>query len=192
MILLSFYCLFFVTGCCSSRYSYYIYKSKGESALKAKNYKKAKNFYSIIYKNESSAKTLDKSRICWAFYRLGVIAELTNDMERAKGYYWGDSIDEGFYDSERLVSWYAKAGWIQIDEKETPRSLEEILEFEKTEPREGNSELPVEIKKEIIVQKKEYKFVSQANSENGEITATYNRSQTLPPADAPAPFKVYR
>lgn len=190
-LILSAFVLLVMTGCCSSKYSYIIYKNKGETALKAKKYKKAQNYYSIIYKNESKSKNINTEHTNWAFYRLGVIAELSGDLKRARGYYWGDAIDEGFYSNERLISWYAQAGWKQMDEKETPRTLDEILEFEKTEPPEQEEEAPIERKKEIIVPKKRRVTNVQKPNTTGVITKTYNRSVTPPDPDAPEPFKVY-
>ena len=51
--------LFLLTGCCGGRYSYYTYRKKGEEALIAKNYKKAQNYYSTIYTNESKKTNAD-------------------------------------------------------------------------------------------------------------------------------------
>ena len=178
-----------LTGCCSSKYSYFVYKKKGESALMAKDYKKAQNYYSVIYKNESKSDNPNTERTNWAFYRLGVIAELMGDVNRARGYYWGDSIDEGFYANERLIGWYAQAGWTRMDETDTPRTLDEILAVEATEPPEATEEAPVERKKEIIVQKKKH-VVNNRPSTTDVITKTYNRSVTQPAPGTPGPFKV--
>ena len=184
----------FLDGCCSPRYNYYIYKKKGENALLAKNYKKAQNFFSVIYKKESEANDIDTERTTWAFYRLGVIAELSGNLKMAKGYYWGDSIDDSFYDNQRLVNWFAQNGWKQIDEKNKARTLEEILEFEKTEPPEEkeDDEGYVERKKEEIIPKTD----NRPNFERyidttGIVTLTYTDSRTPPPEDVPEIFKVY-
>ena len=181
--------LVLLSGCCSAKYSYYTVRKKAEQALLAKDYKKAKNLYSLIYTNETKAKKVDTERTTWAFYRLGVISELTGDIKMARGYYWGDAMDDGFYEGHRLTAWFAQAGWKQMDELETSRTLDEILEFEKTEPEEEPA--PVERKKEIIVPKKV--TVNQVHSVDttGVITATYNRSKTPPKKSTPAPFKVY-
>lgn len=185
---LSVVILIFMTGCCASKYSYFTYRKKGEAALMAKDYKKAQNYYSIIYKNESKSEKINTERTNWAFYRLGVIAELMGDVKRARGYYWGDAIDEGFYANERLIGWYAQGGWTRMDETDTPRTLDEILEFEKTEPPEVE-EAPVERKKEIIVQTRKRAVINRPNTD-GVITKTYNGSVTPPAPGTPEPFRV--
>ena len=185
--------LLFETGCCSGRYSYYIYKKKGEEALLAKKYKKAQSYYSIIYKNESSMEKIDKEKTTWAFYRLGVIAEVSGDIKMAKGYYWGDAIDDGFYEDQPLTNWFAQAGWTQLDEYDSPRTLEEILEFEKTTPPENEEVSNTDRKKEIIFSKKDNKpSTNIANNESsGKIIKTFSRSESLPPRGTPKPLKVY-
>ena len=193
----------FVLGCCESKYNYYTCRKKGEEALLAKKYKKAQNYYSIIYTNETKNETLDTERTNWAFYRLGVIAELSGDLKMAKGYYWGDAIDDGFYEEQPLISWFAQAGWNQLDENNIPRTLEEILEFEKTTPptyEEGGEDesttTTADRKKQIILPKK-YSSSENINgsNENGEnkgvIRKTYKRSKHMPPYGTKPPFKVY-
>ena len=49
-------CFLFLTGCCSPQYSYYNCRKRGEEALIAKKFIKARNYYSLIYKNENKAK----------------------------------------------------------------------------------------------------------------------------------------
>lgn len=196
ILLLTFISLsIMILGCCDSKYSYYICRQKGEEALLAKKYKKAQNYYSIIYTNESKNEVVDKERTTWAFYRLGVIAEVTGDLKMAKGYYWGDDIDDGFYAEQPLVNWFAQAGWNQLDEKNCPRTLEEILEFEKTTPPENDDENITERKKEVIIPKQklenQYKNNSGKENTNGVITKTYNKSKNLPPNRTPLPMKVY-
>lgn len=181
----------FVSGCCSGRYSYYSYKVKAEEALKKKDYKKAKNYYSIIYNNEKKVENINRERTTWAFYRLGVISEVSGDLDLARGYYWGDSIDEDFYEGEALTNWFARAGWKQMDEKKTPRTLEEIFEFEKTEPKEEET-VVVERKKEDIRPKRTLSaYPPRRPNKTGVITKTYNRSRTPPERGTPEPFKVY-
>ena len=158
VLFLSF--LFLINGCCSSRYSYNFYRKKAEEALRAKDYKKAQNYYSIIYSNESKRSVIDREKTTWAFYRLGVIAEVTGNIKLAKGYYWGDSIDEGFYEDQRLTNWFAQAGWEQLDELNSPRTLEEILEFETTEPPE-EEDFSVEKKKTIVVPTKKNEGIQE-------------------------------
>lgn len=187
-------CIFLLNGCCKSKYSFYLYHKKGEEALLSKNYKKAKNYYSIIYEKETKMKKIDKYKTNWAFYRLGVISELTGDLKRAKGYYWGDSIKDGFYSEQKLISWFAQAGWKQIDEKNKARTLDEILALEKTKPIEVSEDEIVEndIEKEVIVQKKSYSPSPRRNINSSTgVIKSYSDSRILPPDDAPEPFKFY-
>lgn len=184
--------LFLTTGCCSTKYSYYIYKKKGEEALLAKKYKKAQNYYSIIYTNESKKENVDREKTTWAFYRLGVIAEVSGDIKMAKGYYWGDAIDDGFYEDQPLTNWFAQAGWTQLDEYDSPRTLEEILEFEKTTPPEDEEMGTTDRKKEVILPKKSDKpKVNITNDSSGTLIKTFSRSKSLPPRGTPKPMKVY-
>ena len=108
----------------------------------------------------------------------------------AKGYYWGDAIDEGFYEESKLTSWLAQAGWDQVEECNAPRTLEEILEFESAEPPE--EEDFTERKKDIIIPNKN-KDVSKLNknpNKKGIITRTVNKSRIRPRRNAPEPMKV--
>ena len=188
-LILVFISVFLFSGCCGSKYNYYTYRSKAEEALIAKNYKKAQNYYSIIYTNESKKSNVDTEKTTWAFYRLGVISEVTGNLKMAKGYYWGDAIDEGFYDDNRLTSWFAQAGWEQLDEKNMPRTLEEILEFETTEPPEEDF---VERKKDIVIPKKnDEKSNMDGNKKNkGIVTQTINKSRIRSRRNSPDPLKV--
>ncbi len=182
--------LFLLTGCCGGRYNYNSYRKKGEEALLAKNYKKAQNYYSTIYTNESKKPNADIEKTRWAFYRLGVIAEVTGNLKMAKGYYWGDAIDEGFYDESKLTNWLAQAGWDQVEECNEPRTLEEILELESAEPPEEGDF--TERKKDIIIPNKN-KDVSKLNklpNKKGIITRTVNKSRIRPRRNAPEPMKV--
>ena len=190
LLILAFSFLFLLVGCCGSKYNYYIYKKKGEEALLAKNYKKAQNYYSTIYTNESKKSKVDIEKTRWAFYRLGVIAEVTGNLKMAKGYYWGDAIDEGFYDEHKLTSWLAQAGWDQLDEGNPPRTLEEILELETSEPpEEGDFS---DRKKDIIIpqKNKEVSHLDNRSSKKGIITRTANKSRIRPRRNAPEPMKV--
>lgn len=182
--------LFLLTGCCGGRYNYYNYRKKGEEALIAKDYKKAQNYYSTIYTNESKKPNADIEKTRWAFYRLGVIAEVTGNLKMAKGYYWGDAIDEGFYEESKLTSWLAQAGWDQVEECNAPRTLEEILEFESAEPPE--EEDFTERKKDIIIphKNKEVSSLNNRSKKKGIITRTVNKSRIRPRRNAPEPMKV--
>lgn len=194
----------FMTGCCSnSNYDYQLYRKRGEDALLAKKYIKAKNYYSVIYEKESKKKKKDKDseKTNWAFYRLGVIAELTGDLKRAKGYYWGDSIKSGFYADQKLIGWFAQTGWKQIDEKNKARSLEDILAFEKTRPleakKEDNEEEEEEIEKEVIIPKKTYTAPRREfrnyndNDKEGGVRLIRDTTIPPPPFDAPDIFQFY-
>lgn len=177
-----------LTGCCEAKYNYYSYKKKAEEALLAKDFKKAKKLFSVIYTNETKRKTVNAEHTTWAFYRLGVVAELTGDIDMARGYYWGDRMDEGFYEEFPQTNWFAQGGWKQMDEIGTSRTLEEILAFEKTSP--SKEEPVVERKKEEIVPKK-YSAPKLRPDTTGIITKTYNRSRTRPDNDTPQPMMVY-
>ena len=188
MIVFSF--LILLTGCCGARYNYYAYRKKGEEALIAKNYKKAQNYYSTIYTNESKKANADIEKTRWAFYRLGVIAEVTGNLKMAKGYYWGDAIDEGFYDESKLTWWLAQAGWDQLEECNTPRTLEEILELESSDPPEEVDSS--ERKKDIIIPQKnnDVSHLNNNSNKKGIITRTVNKSRIRPRRNAPEPMKV--
>ncbi len=180
-------------GCCNTKYNYYIYKKKGEEALRAKNYKKAQSYFSLIYTNETSNEKVDTDKTTWAFYRLGVIAEVSGDLKMAKGYYWGDAIDEGFYSVNSQVNWLAQAGWNQLDGKNIPRTLEEILELEKSSPPAEDEHQATERKKEIIIQKKNSGNIKYKNNDgNSEgVKKVVNDSKKLPPKSFPEPFRVF-
>ena len=188
-------CFLFLTGCCSPQYSYYNCRKRGEEALIAKKFIKARNYYSLIYKNENKAKKVNEERTTWAYYRLGVIAEVSGDLKLAKGYYWGDSLREGFYDHYPQTGRLAKIGWKNIDDNKSARTLESILELEKNS--ENEIEIPeqevIERKKEVIVPKKNSFISSNDYLKNTEdvIIKTYSDSRTPPPRNDPEPYQVY-
>ena len=179
-----------LAGCCGGRYNYNNYRKKGEEALRAKNYKKAQDYYSTIYTNESKKTNADIEKTRWAFYRLGVIAEVTGNLKMAKGYYWGDAIDEGFYDESKDTGWLAQAGWDQLEEYDMPRTLEEILELESAEPPEEVDF--TERKKDIIIpnKNKDVSYLNNSSNKKGIITRTVNKSRKRPGRNAPEPMKV--
>ena len=176
---------------CGRSYSYYSFKARGEEALKAKEYERAKDIYAAIYQYEKLARKQEFEHVAWAFYRLGVINELLGEIRFAKGYYWGDSIDEGFYAPESRIEWFAENGWEWLDQDKAPRSLERILELEKTRrPSKSKKAFgqkriiksaPVEIKKRIDTEP----------APAHQPTRIFNRSRTPPPSYLPEPFKVY-
>ncbi len=188
-------CFLFITGCCSPKYSYYNCRKRGEEALIAKKYIKARNYYSLIYKNENKAKNVNEERTTWAYYRLGVISEVSGDLKLAKGYYWGDALREGFYDDYPQTGRLAKIGWKHIDENESARTLESILELENQSLDENEipEEEVIERKKEVLVPKKNSFISSKDNIKNTDevIIKTYSDSRTPPPRNDPEPYQVY-
>lgn len=174
-------------GCCSN-YRYLRVKNKAENALEKKDFEKAKDLYSLIYQKESEADPPKVEKLTWAFYRLGVINELMNETNLAKGYYWGDRIDEGFYASEPRIEWYAEAGWQWLDQNNPPRALKEILELEKKGRPAGKR--VVRRKKEVKVRKRLPKN-SPSNLPGNSPTRVFNRSLTPPSPSTPEPFRVY-
>ena len=190
-ILLFLFLLIFILGCCSPKYNYMLCRKRGEEALLDKKYIKARNYYTLIYTNEKKNSTIDITRTTWAYYRLGVIAEVSGNLKLAKGYYWGDSISEGFYDENPEISRLAKTGWKLIDENNKARTLEEILEFENTKPEEDKKEEVIERKKEVIIPKNIKFFAPRFIDRSGETTKTYSDSRTPPPYDDPEPYQVY-
>ena len=186
-------CLF-LTGCCSPKYNYYNCRKRGEESLRAKKFIKARNYYSLIYKNENKEKFVNEDRTTWAYYRLGVIAEVSGDLKLAKGYYWGDALKEGFYDQFPKTEKLAKIGWKHIDEKKSARTLESILELEKNsideEPKK--EDVYIERKKEEIVPKKNtFRKSNVQNISEDVIIKTYSDSRTPPPRRDPEPYQVY-
>lgn len=182
--------LFAVTGCCRS-YSYNKYKSMAEEALRKRNFKKARELYSTIYRRENKPDGADKSRTTWAFYRLGVIAEILGDLRMAKGYYWGDKIDEGFYEEFPDTDWLAQAGWNWLDEGNQPRTLDVIFELE-ARGRPVEKTVTERKKREIVVpEKAETRRPDTFDIINSKPQRSFNRSLTPPPANAPQPFRVY-
>lgn len=140
-----------ITGCCS-KYNYSIYMKEVEQQLKNKKYKKAKNLLSYAYKEESKKSSDDNfEKRAWIFYRLGVVHELLGDLDIAKGYYWGDSFEEGYYKKEPKIAWLAQTGWVNIDNAMPTRTYDEILALEAKEPPKK------EVKKEKKIVKRKAK-----------------------------------
>ena len=195
MFSVAFVWLVLLSGCCGTNYSYYVFKKKGEAALLSKNYKKAQNYFSVIYQNESKSNYVDREKTTWAYYRLGVIAELMGDLKRAKGYYWGDAIDSSFYAGIRLVNWYAQSGWKYLDGNSEARTLEEILELEKTEPPEivEEDEEESERKKEVIIPKKNvYRHIYRKTTESSDYPKKVpSQLRVSPSPDEPEVFQVF-
>jgi len=163
-----------------------------EEALRKRNLKKARELYATIYRRENKPEgSADKSRTTWAFYRLGVIAEILGDLRMAKGYYWGDKIDEGFYEEFPDTDWLAQTGWNWLDEGNPPRTLDVILELE-ARGRPVEKAATERKKREIIVPEKTAERRPDAfDMINSKPQRSFNRSLTPPPANAPQPFRVY-
>ncbi|OGK05628.1 MAG: hypothetical protein A2W80_02955 [Candidatus Riflebacteria bacterium GWC2_50_8] len=178
-----------LTGCCGG-YDYSTYRSQAEYALAKQNFKKAKELYSMIFNQESKLDPVDLEKITWAFYRLGVIAEVTGDVRMALGYYWGDKIDEGYYQKYARLDWLAQQGWNWLDAGNAPRSIETILDLEENgrQPQEAISERR---KKEIVVNRERERYDRPNVSKDNRPRATFNRSLTPPPPNAPGPFRVF-
>jgi hypothetical protein len=178
---------------CGGTYRYYSYKSRAEEALRKKDFETAKDLYAIIYQQEKAAQKQDKEKICWAFYRLGVINELLGEKVLAKGYYWGDSLEEGFYAGQNQIEWFAEAGWSWLDQGNPSRSLSEILELEK--------KLRPARRKVALKKKKKIKAVTmplapvrsqiQNPLPGDKPVRVFNRSLTPPPPSFPEPFRVF-
>jgi len=178
-----------VSGCCGG-YSYAKYKSQAEYALSKKNFKKAHELYSMIFNQESKLNDVDMEKVTWAFYRLGVIAEVTGDVRMALGYYWGDKIDEGYYQDNTRLAWLAQQGWDWLDTGNPPRSIETILDLE--ENGRPPDTLSVERKKkEVVVSREPVRYEKPNRRKDNRPRATFNRSLTPPPANARGPFKVF-
>lgn len=178
-----------LTGCCGG-YDYSTYRSQAEYALAKQNFKKAKELYSMIFNQESKLDPVDLEKITWAFYRLGVIAEVTGDVRMALGYYWGDKIDEGYYQKYARLDWLAQQGWNWLDAGNAPRSIETILNLEENgrQPQEAISDRK---KKEIVVNRERERNDRPNVSKDNRPRATFNRSLTPPPPNAPGPFRVF-
>jgi len=178
-----------VAGCCGG-YSYAKYKSQAEYALVNKNFKKAHELYSMIFNQESKLAEVDMEKVTWAFYRLGVIAEVTGDVRMALGYYWGDKIDEGYYQNYIRLAWLAQQGWDWLDAGNPPRSIEVILDLEENgRPPET---LSVERKKkEVVVSREPERYEKPVRNKDNRPRATFNRSLTPPPSGARGPFRVF-
>jgi hypothetical protein len=134
LVVLCVISLWLVTTGCGSKYNYYMYTKNAEEALKKGDFKKAEKLISYAYTTEKNAKDYSFEKCAWLFYRLGVIAEVSNSLLHAKGYYWGDQIEPNFYDKDRRIAWLAKTGWEYLDNNNSGRSLAMILELERLEP----------------------------------------------------------
>lgn len=179
-----------LVGCCGG-YGHAKYKSQAEYELSRKNYKKAAELYSMIFNYETRQEPVDMEKVTWAFYRLGVIAEVTGDVRMALGYYWGDKIDESYYQDFVRLSWLAQKGWDWLDAGNRPRTIEKILDLEE------NGRLPEVVaserrKKEIVVTREQDRYERPVTrNKSNRPQATFNRSLTPPPPNALGPFKVF-
>lgn len=187
MLLAGIFILGLLPGCRTS-YKYFTFKSQAEAALARGDLKKTRELYSVIYQQEGSAEKIDTERTTWAFYRLGVVAEVSGDIRMAKGYYWGDKIDEGFYQEHARVDWLAQSGWNHLDEGNAPRSLEEILALESSGPRKAAA-MPERKKREVVVPKSQVE--NAVRQPDFGYTRTFHRSLTPPRPNTPEPFRVF-
>lgn len=184
----AFFAALVIVGCGSS-YRFSSLKNKGEKALRARDYEKAKDCYSLIYQKEKEAEEQKFENLAWAYYRLGVIHELMGDTKLAKGYYWGDSVKEGFYSKDAKVEWLAKTGWKWLDQNNPPRILKEILELELRSHPPGKQ--VVRQKKEVQIRKRDFRSSNPVELPKGTPTRVFNRSLTPPPPSTPEPFRIY-
>ncbi len=178
-----------LTGCRTS-YSYASFRAQAEAALSSNKIKKAKELYSVIYQQENKAETPQSERTTWAFYRLGVIAEVLGEVQLAKGYYWGDKIDEGFYQVNPAVEWLAEAGWQHLDAGNPPRSLDEILALEKNGQKK-TVQTAEKKKREVVIPADRAMPVQAPVSGDKPYSRTFQRSLTPPRPGAPEPFRVF-
>lgn len=190
--LLAFLLLLLMLTGCGGTYRYYSFKSRAEEAMRKKDFETAKDLYAAIYQHEKAAQKPDQEKICWAFYRLGVINELLGEKVLAKGYYWGDSMEEGFYAGQNQIEWFAETGWSWLDQGNPSRSLTQILELEK--------KLRPARRKKILKKKKIKTVTMPALSNSGQVqnplpsdkpVRVFNRSLTPPPPSFPEPFRVF-
>lgn len=183
-------------GCTSERYNYQRLQRQAEEALLRKDYDKTGQIYSTIYDHEARRSTDGPNeRIMWAYYRLGVVSELSGQLVMAKGYYWGDQIEEGFYKNDNRIKWLAWQGWQSIDRGNPARTLQEILDLERMVPPSSvQQELPIRQEAAQETQDEQYPERQRIikEREKGEPTAIEPRTMTPPPPGAPAPFRVYR
>lgn len=178
-----------LTGC-GSKYNYYMYTKNAEEALKKGDHKKAEKLISYAYIKEKNAKDYSFEKCAWLFYRLGVISEVSNGLLHAKGYYWGDQIERGFYEKDRRIAWLAKCGWEHLDNSSTGRSLAVILELERLEPPEV--EEPVVAANKPKPRAKPLSMGLPARVSKGEVTRK-DTPFTYPPARrSQGLFKVSR
>ncbi|MGM0598564.1 MAG: hypothetical protein ACQETH_01990 [Candidatus Rifleibacteriota bacterium] len=172
---------------CGDNYGFNRLKNEAEKALQNKEYEKAKKIYSRIYQKEKESSD-EFSQTAWAYYRLGVIHELTGKVKLAKGYYWGDQIEDGYYARDPRVEWLARNGWQWLDQNNPPRSLKKILELElRLKPPEKQK---IRTKKEIKVKKKAEPDFKPVSFPDNQPTRIFNRSLTPPPPGTPEPFRV--
>jgi hypothetical protein len=181
--------LVFSTGC-QGQYRYFSWRSKAEDALLKKKFKLARELYSTIYQQENKETGAETERTTWAFYRLGVIAEVMGDVQMAKGYYWGDKIDEGYYQEHPDTDWLAQAGWNWLDEGNAPRSIEEILDLEARGRPETGSHADRK-KKELVIPETVTKPAKKEVPGESRPQRTFNRSLTPTSPGSPQPFRVF-
>ena len=175
------------TGCGNS-YSYEPLRQRAEAALQQGDLAGAKKIYARIFRTEKARVPPSLDRVHWAFYRLGVIHEILNKRVLAKGYYWGDQFDKGYFDASPYVAWLARTGWERFDKNLPPRTFQEILALEAQERPATVASAPATAP---IPAKKVTPTAPLAPLPAGTPLRTYDRSLNLPPADVAEPFKVH-
>ncbi len=189
--ILTIFALLFVSFSAGCGYSYSVYNNRAENALRAKDLNKAKELFAYIYQEEKKSDKDTSRNLIWAFYRLGVVHELMGKNRLAKGYYWGDSVEEGFYAKDAKIEWFAKTGWQWLDQDNPSRTLDQILKLELTI---RTPEKKVVRRKKQIRKRPRQKTRDSglpANLPTNQPVRVFNRSLTPPAPGTPEPFRVY-
>ena len=120
----------------------------------------------------------------------GIGVEVMGEVQLAKGYYWGDKIDEGFYQVNPAVEWLAEAGWEHLDEGNPPRTLDEILALEKSGQKK-TAQTTEKKKREVVIPTDRAMPVQAPVAGDKPYSRTFQRSLTPPRPGAPEPFRVF-
>ncbi|MBI3040008.1 hypothetical protein HYY75_13325 [bacterium] len=132
-----FFSAFLFSGC-GKNYDYYSLVEEAEKALHDRKITQTLEIYTRIFNIEKKQSEPMMDRLRWSFYRLGVLHEVSNKVKLAKGYYWGDRVEKGYYSESSRIAHFAEEGWKLLDNGNPPRSIEVILGFEAREPEENN------------------------------------------------------
>ena len=175
----------FLAGCGSS-YSFDRSKKEAEAVLHAGKVTQARKLYARIFRSEKNASPLVKDHLLWAFYRLGVIHEVLDKRALAKGYYWGDQFDKGYYADSPRVAWLAQTGWEWLDSGIPPRSLKKIFELEAADYPPKIASAP-----KVASPTRPVPGTPTTTHRNGQPLRSYDRSLNRPPSEVAQPFKVF-